>query len=87
MNFQEIGHRLRLLGVDLQDVINTNIDLIESDKYHLISSAGIWQVYYAEREHQWDYRQFTIESDACDYLWSLLEKDEAVWSLAKNDNS
>jgi hypothetical protein len=39
----------------------------------------IWQVYYSERGHKWDYRELKSESDAGEYLWKLLEKDETIW--------
>jgi hypothetical protein len=44
-----------------------------------LAVGGVWQVYYSERGHKWDYREFNSESDACEYLWNLLEKDETIW--------
>lgn len=79
MSPQEIVDRLKRHGVDPNDVFNANGDLLENDKYHLVSSGSVWQVYYSERGHKWDYREFSSESDACEYLWSLLEKDETIW--------
>ncbi|MGH8491408.1 MAG: hypothetical protein ACREXS_21750 [Gammaproteobacteria bacterium] len=79
MSPQEIVDRLKRYGVDPNDVFNANGDLLENDKYHLVSSEGVWQVYYSERGHKWDYREFNSESDACEYLWNLLEKDETIW--------
>jgi hypothetical protein len=58
---------------------SANDDLLENDKYHLVSSGGVWHVYYSERGHKWDYRELNSESDACEYLWNLLEKDETIW--------
>lgn len=79
MSPQEIVDRLELHGVDPNDVFNTNNDLLENDKYHLVRGERVWQVYYSERGHKWDYHEFNSESDACEYLWSLLEKDETIW--------
>lgn len=79
MRHQEIEARLKRHGVDPSDVLNFNGDLLENDKYHLINSGRAWQVYYSERGHKWDYRQFDSESDACEYLWELLERDETIW--------
>ena len=79
MSPQEIVDRLKRHGVNPNDVFNANGDLLENDKYHLVSSGGVWQVYYSERGHKWDYRELNSESDACEYLWNLLEKDETIW--------
>lgn len=79
MNLLEIVNFLNDHGVSQNDVLNVNGDLLENDKYHFVSSGKIWQVYYSERGHKWDYREFKYESDACEYLWSLLEKDETIW--------
>lgn len=79
MSPQEITDRLTCHGIDPNSVFNINADLLENDKYHLVFINGVWQVYYSERGHKWDYREFNSESDACDYLWRLLEKDETIW--------
>ena len=79
MSPQEIVDPLRRHGVNPNDVFNANDDLLENDKYHLVSSGGVWQVYYSERGRKWGYRELNSESDACQYLWNLLEKDETIW--------
>jgi len=76
---QEIVDRLKRHGVDSNDVFNVNGDLLENDKYHLVSSGRLWEVYYSERGHKWDYCEFSSESNACEYLWNLLEKDKTIW--------
>jgi hypothetical protein len=40
MSPPEIVDRLKRHGVDPNDVFNANGDLLENDKYHLVSSGG-----------------------------------------------
>ena len=79
MTPQEIVDRLKRHGVEPNNVFNVNGNSLENDKYHLVNSGGLWQVYYSERGHKWDFHEFNSESDACDFLWRLLEKDETIW--------
>jgi len=45
---------------------------LPNEKYVMSHENGKWQVYYSERGIKTNYREFNIESDACDYMLKLL---------------
>jgi len=49
------------------------------DRYAIVQDGRTWKVYYSERGEQFELRQFATEDEACEYLLSLLEKDQTVW--------
>ncbi len=64
-------------GADLQAVY-VGVGNAE-DRYAIVKSADLWNVYYLEKEEKQQWQQFSTESDACIYLLTLLAKDQTVW--------
>lgn len=53
------------------------------DRYAIVQEGGIWKVYYSERGQQLELRHFATEGEACEYLLSLLVKDQTVWRASQ----
>lgn len=49
------------------------------DRYAIVRDGDLWEVYYSERGEQHELRRFSTEAEACEYLRSLLAKDETIW--------
>lgn len=79
MKCDDVIELLRRYGIKPEDVVAINGDPRQHDMYHIMRRDGMWEVYYAERGHKWDCRQFESEEEACDYLWELLRRDETIW--------
>lgn len=79
MNCESLLDLLKHNGIAPHDVVAINGDPFLNDIYHIRRADGLWEVYYMERGHRWDYKQFEAESEACDYLWNLLRRDETLW--------
>lgn len=72
MNKQELKAELQSLGV--QDYAYS-LDGTRDEAYCLDHSSAGWSVYYSERGLESGKKQFSTESEACDYLKSLLVND------------
>ena len=50
----------------------------QDERYCLGESHGLWSVYYSERGLQSGKKDFGSESEACEYLLQLLNKDAST---------
>ncbi len=78
MNVAELLNTLTKRGVDIR-AIYTGYGNPE-DRYAIVKDGLIWHVYYSERAQKLEWRQFSNEAEACEYLMDLLAKDGTVFA-------
>ena len=75
MNKKELKAELKRLGVS-EDSFDLNGGHL-SERYTLRHNlSGGWHVYYSERGLETGRRDFSTESEACQYLLHLIKTDE-----------
>jgi len=75
MNRNELRTELQSLGIR-DDAYS--LDGVRDETYCLNYSNAGWSVYYSERGLKSGKKLFTAESEACDYLKSLLIADRSA---------
>ncbi len=76
MNFQELEKKLAAIGVnDCTYSLGKNFN---DEQYCLEKINKKWHYYYSERGLRTGGKIFKSESEACKYLFSILEKDPSV---------
>ena len=72
MNKQELKTELQSLGINDYAY---SLDGTRDEAYCLDHSRAGWSVYYSERGLESGRKEFSSESEACEYLKSLLVAD------------
>ncbi len=76
MNLNELKKELESLGVNEQTY--SLYSDIGDEKYCLERTGERWCFYYSERGQKTGERSFDTESDACEYMYSIIESDPTV---------
>jgi hypothetical protein len=77
MNKEQLRLELEKSGVR---PYSYSLDGASDEAYCLDGNANSWSVYYYERGVESGKKTFANESDACEYLLSLLKKDPTAQS-------
>jgi hypothetical protein len=79
MNVLELKQTLQARNIH-PDAVVIGYGLPYADEqYCIVSENDRWEVYYSERGQKGNLKTFDNESDACDYLLSILNQDASVW--------
>ncbi|MEE9343928.1 MAG: hypothetical protein V3V12_09890 [Gammaproteobacteria bacterium] len=78
MNLVELKKKLDDLGIDEQAYSLGNA--IEDEQYCMEKIGRKWHYYYSERGQKAGERSFEKESEACEYMYSILKSDPTVKS-------
>lgn len=76
MNLQELGKKLRELGVRQNSYVLDGS--LPDEQYALEKDGTEWTVSYYERGKRDVFRRFPTESEACEYLLSVLLEDNST---------
>lgn len=77
MNVSELFDRVSRNGGDVRAIFTGSGN--PEDRYAIIHEGSRWIVFYTERGKKFEKKEFIIESEACEYIFSLLEKDHTIW--------
>ncbi|MGH7144436.1 MAG: hypothetical protein ACRD22_05745 [Terriglobia bacterium] len=58
---------------------------VPEERYCLDYCHGIWSVYYSERGLQSGKREFSLESDACEFFLKLIKDDPTTVTGVKGE--
>jgi hypothetical protein len=70
--------RERLIGLGIPGNVYELNGSMRDECYVLDENYGTWVVYYSEKGLRTSEREFTSESDACEYMLRRLRRDFAV---------
>jgi len=76
MSVNELLIELAKSGIDVRAIYTGEGN--PEDRYVILQDGRNWKVYYSERGEELELRRFSAESEACEYLRSLLAKDQTV---------
>mgnify|MGYP001547317752 CR=1 FL=1 len=76
MNFNDLKTKLDSIGVNEQTYCLGGD--FGDEQYCLEKINHRWRYYYSERGQKMGERLFDNESDACEYMYSILENDPTV---------
>ncbi len=73
MTVEELKRRLNEMNIP-EDMYSLMIDGYPNESFCLIKTDNGWEVYYSERGQKSSAREFSSESEACEYLEHKLKK-------------
>ncbi len=75
MNCNELKKRLGEKNVDRNSYSILSGIRYPNECYCLIFEDGVWKYYYSERGHMTGLKEFTSESEACEYFYRQVIRD------------
>ena len=79
MNVIELERQLAQRGFNVCTIYTG--DGNPEDRYAIILEGNLWNVYYTERGERFELQQFSTETEACEYLLSLFNRDQTIWNM------